>query len=163
MDLTYWYAIGIAGLALFCLRDIVFIGLLFLYGRFKISISKYLTYPLLVRRRYWNSVNRLQGLILSGYVITNGICMGFGIRTTSDLIRRSGTMASINLIPMFFGGRTSMIANILGISLHSYYLAHHWIGRVVIIQSFLHVGLVIASNPRWTFDSFQISGISVTF
>ncbi len=54
-----------------------------------------------------------------------------------------------------------MIANTLGTSIHTYYLMHHWIGRIVIIQGLLHVGLVVASNPIWTFDSFQISGISV--
>ena len=89
--------------------------------------------------------------------------MGLGIKSTSDLISRSGMMASINLIPLFLGGRTSVLANFLGISLHTYYLAHHWIGRIVVLQGLLHVGLVIASGKPWTFDSFQISGISVRF
>jgi len=87
--------------------------------------------------------------------------MGLGIKTRSDLISRSGLMASINLIPLFLGGRTNVLASFLGISLHTYYLAHHWVGRVVIIQGLIHVGSVIASRKPWTFDSFQISGISV--
>jgi len=55
-----------------------------------------------------------------------------------------------------------MLANLLGISLHTYYLAHHWIGRVVIVQSLIHVGLVISSRKPWTIDSIQITGITVS-
>ena len=39
-----------------------------------------------------------------------------------------------------------MLSDFMGISLHSYYLAHHWIGRVVILQSLIHVGLVIRAK-----------------
>lgn len=96
------------------------------------------------------------------YLAINGFCMGLGIKTTSDIISRAGIMASVNLIPLFLGGRTNALANFIGISIHSYYIAHHWIGRVVIAQSFLHVGFAIAAGQRWTFNSFQISGISVS-
>jgi hypothetical protein len=87
--------------------------------------------------------------------------MGLGIKTMSDLLVCSGLMDSINLIPLFLGGRTNVLANYVGISLHTYYIAHHWLGRLVIFQSLLHVALVIASGKPWTFDSSQISGISV--
>ncbi|KAG9229646.1 hypothetical protein BJ875DRAFT_386916, partial [Amylocarpus encephaloides] len=55
----------------------------------------------------------------------NGFCIGLGIHSRSDLMLRSGTMASINLIPLFLGGRTNVLTNFLGITLHSYYLAHY--------------------------------------
>ncbi|KAJ8062059.1 hypothetical protein OCU04_009838 [Sclerotinia nivalis] len=86
--------------------------------------------------------------------------MGLGVKTTSDVISRAGIMASVNLIPLFLGGRTNALANFIGISIHSYYIAHHWIGRVVIIQSLLHVTFVLAAGQPWTFNSSQISGIS---
>ncbi|ESZ90807.1 hypothetical protein SBOR_8812 [Sclerotinia borealis F-4128] len=80
----------------------------------------------------------------------------------SDVISRAGIMASVNLIPLFLGGWTNALANFIGISIHSYYIAHHWIGRVVIVQSLLHVALVLAAGQLWTFNSSQISGISVS-
>lgn len=162
MNLTKWYAVSIAAIAaLLLLRRIASIASAFLVARFQNLALRHVSYPLLLRRRYWSSVTRLQGAMVGGYVIINGFCMGLGIRNASDLMVRSGMMASINLIPLFLGGRTNILANFLGISLHSYYLAHHWIGRIVIIQSFLHAGLAISSGIPWTFDSAQISGISV--
>jgi hypothetical protein len=158
-----WYAVSIAAitacLLLYCIGSIVSI---FLITRFRLKALTLFAYPLLIHRKYWGGVTRLQAGAVGGYFIINGACMGIGIETTSDLALRCGMMASVNMIPLFLGGRTSMLANFLGISLHTYYLAHHWIGRIVIVQSLLHVGLVIASGKPWTFDSSQISGISVS-
>lgn len=163
MNITTWYAISIAGLtAILLLYRIGSVASTFFVTRFQTFALRYIAYPVLVRRRYWSSVTRLQGGLVGSYIIINGACMGLGIRTTSDLLIRSGVMASINLIPLFLGGRTSIISDFLGISIHTYYLAHHWIGRIVIIQSLVHVGLVIATGTPWTFDSSQISGLSVS-
>jgi hypothetical protein len=163
MDLTYWYGVAIAGTAAcLLLRLIGSVASEFLVSRFKALALRSIAYPLLIHRRYWASVTRLQGAMIGSYFIINGLCMGLGIKNKADLMARSGMMASINLIPLFLGGRTSMLANFLGISLHTYYLAHHWIGRLVIIQSILHIVLVIAAGKPWTFDSSQVSGISVS-
>lgn len=163
MNLTHWYAVAIAGTAACLLfRRIGLVASEFLVSRFKALALRSIAYPLLVHRRYWTSVTRLQGAMIGSYYIINGFCMGLGIRSRADLIARSGMMASINLVPLFLGGRTSMLANFLGISLHTYYLTHHWIGRLVVIQSLLHVALVIAAGKPWTFDSSQVSGISVS-
>ena len=163
MNFTHWYAVAIAGAAACLLfRRIGSVASEFLVSRFKALALRSIAYPLLLHRRYWTSITRLQGAVIGSYYIINGFCMGLGIRSRADLIARSGMMASINLIPLFLGGRTSMLANFLGISLHTYYLAHHWIGRLVVIQSLLHVALVIAAGKPWTFDSSQVSGISVS-
>lgn len=87
--------------------------------------------------------------------------MGLGIRSAEDLISRTGMMASINIVPLFFGGRTSTMAEFLGFSLHTYYLAHHWVGRIVALQSLLHAALIVAQGRTWTFNTLEISGISV--
>ncbi|KAF7877692.1 hypothetical protein EAF04_001363 [Stromatinia cepivora] len=78
----------------------------------------------------------------------------------SDVIFRAGIMVSINIVLLFLGGRINMLVNFIGISIHSYYIAYHWIGRVVIVQSLLYVGFAIAAGQLWTFNSSQISGIS---
>jgi predicted ferric reductase len=163
MNLPQWYTISLAAVAVFLfLYRIGSIGSTFLISRFEVLTLRHLVYPLLVRRRYWAGVTRLQGLLVAGYLGINGFCMGLGVKTTSDLVSRAGLMAAVNVIPLFLGGRTNMLANFIGISIHSYYLAHHWIGRVVIIQSLLHVGLAIAAGQPWTFSTSQVSGISVS-
>lgn len=108
------------------------------------------------------SIARLQGSMVWSYIFLNGFCMGLSIKNHSDLIIRLGTMTSINVIPLFLGSRTSLVADFLGFSLHTYYLTHHWIGRVVIIQNLLHVGLGYVCVTPWTFDSSPISRISVS-
>lgn len=124
-----------------------------------------LWYPLLIQRRYSGSVSRAQGLYVSTYIIMNGFCMGLGIRSThltTDLISRTGVMASINMVPLFLGGRTSIMVDMLGVSVHSYYLAHHWISRVVVVQGLIHAGLVMSKVKTSTFDATQVAGLLVS-
>jgi hypothetical protein len=162
MILTQWYAISISIITAFLF--IYRIGLVtyaYFVNRFRLVTLKHFVYPIFIKRRYWTGVSRLHASLIGSYFVINGFCMGLGIRNSSDLIIRSGTMASINLMPLFLGGRTSILADFLGVSLHTYYLAHHWIGRMVIFQGIIHVALVLTSGKPWTFDSSQISGISV--
>ncbi|KAH0545347.1 hypothetical protein FGG08_000646 [Glutinoglossum americanum] len=101
----------------------------------------------------------IQAIVLLAYVVVNGICMGIGVRNTKDLMLRSGMMASVNIVPLFLGGRTSFLANGIGIPLHTYYLAHHWVGRTAIIQGLLHASLAILSSN--TVGKHIISGLVV--
>lgn len=166
MELTLWYSIAIAALAVvLVLGGIGIYIFLFMFKQVKFVFRRYFWYvPLLRRRRLWGSVSLGQGFLVTLYIVLNGFAMGVGIDITnaSDLITRTGLLASINTVPLFFGGRTSILAEILGFSFHSYYLAHHWIGRVVVLQSLLHAILVAARGELWTFNIFQVSGISVS-
>ena len=127
---------------------------------------RFLLYPLIRGNRYWKrrSITRLQTVFLGGYFVANGFCMGLslGDDKLSGLMTRCGLMASINLIPLFCRGRTSSLANFLGISLYTYYLAHYWAGRVVIFQGLLYVGAAVVSRRPWTFDLSQILGITAS-
>ncbi|KAH8807067.1 hypothetical protein F5884DRAFT_788434 [Xylogone sp. PMI_703] len=162
IGLAQWYAIATAA----------FIGILAIrllgshapvyFAPARTWFLRHVLYATFIRRRYFGGVSRFHALLIGTYIVANGFCMGLGIKSASDLIVRSGTMASINLIPLFLGGRTNMLANLLGISLHTYYLAHHWIGRVVIAQTIFHVTMVIITRRSWTWDSFHISGLSAT-
>ncbi|EDN93660.1 predicted protein [Sclerotinia sclerotiorum 1980 UF-70] len=40
------------------------------------------------------------------------------------------------------------------------WLLYHWIDRVMIIQSLLHIAYILATGQLWTFNSSQIFGIS---
>ena len=162
MSITFWYAISIAALyTLFLVQVIYLIFFRHFYPQLRCVFSKYIGYALLTPRRNWGRVTRGEGLSIALYIILNGFSMGLGIHTYNDLLIRASTMASINMVPLFFGGRTSIIAEFLGFSLHSYYLAHIWIGCVVILQSSIHVILVIGRGEPWTLNDFQVSGIYV--
>jgi uncharacterized membrane protein len=163
MDPTFWYAISLVALAatIYILkiasRAISSIG-----NQIRLYFLRDVWYAFLVPQRYWTRATRGQALLIALYTAMNGFGIGIGIRTSSDLLVRTGIMASINFIPLLLGGRTNLIPELLGSSLHAYYLAHHWLSRIVVLQSMIHVGLVLVNGQPWTFDAFQISGISVS-
>lgn len=64
-----------------------------------------------------------------------------GVNTLLAIISRKESLpklAIINMVPLFLGGRTNIGADFLGVSLSIYQLTHHWLGRVVVLQSVLH-------------------------
>lgn len=71
---------------------------------------------------------------------------------------RSGKLAVVNMVLLFLSGRTSLIADKAGIPLHSYYLAHHWVGRMFIAQGIIHAILGLLN----TNDTHKASGIVVS-
>ncbi len=62
--------------------------------------------------------------------------------------RRAAIVASINLAPFFVGGRTNPIATKFGVSYISYYIAHHWMGRVAAAEAFIHGVVILSQNPE---------------
>ncbi|KAG4258492.1 hypothetical protein FPRO03_03446 [Fusarium proliferatum] len=71
--------------------------------------------------------------------------------------KRAALAAILNLIPVVLGGRTCHVADFLGISLQFYYLLHHWMARISLLQSFVHAGIHIRLQESWT----TMSGMGV--
>ncbi|KAH7175742.1 hypothetical protein EDB81DRAFT_939855 [Dactylonectria macrodidyma] len=67
--------------------------------------------------------------------------------------RRAALAAALNLIPVILGGRTCHVADFLGLSLHFYYLLHHWLARIALLQTVVHAGIHIHQQERWTVQS----------
>ncbi|KAF4997701.1 hypothetical protein FDECE_12008 [Fusarium decemcellulare] len=67
--------------------------------------------------------------------------------------RRAALAAALNLIPVILGGRTCHIADFLGLSLQFYYLLHHWLARLVLLQTLIHAGIHMRQQERWTVQS----------
>jgi hypothetical protein len=192
MDITLWYAIAIAALTLLLLASLWLsshyhfyprteiqpqVGVRYrtqasyplrgqmlrrFYNRLYIFILKNFIYAIFMERRYWNSVTLIQAAFILLYVTGNGVCMGIGVRNVSDLMIRSGKIALVNMIPLFLGGRRRFVAGQLGVPLHVYYLAHHCVGRMAILQGVLHAILAITSDQPWHFDKRTVSGIAVS-
>ena len=158
MNPINWYALSIA----------LPIGALAFYqvGRlFQFRLWKHLFYPLFIRRRYWSSVTRTEAMLLMIYFIVNGLGLGLGIRGASDiatLATRAGAMAMVNLIPLFLGGRTNSLSNFLNVPLQTYYLIHHWVGRMAVLQALAHVGLMVGLEGLPRTGSNTASGALVS-
>lgn len=159
---THWYAVFVTSIfALLVVRRV---------GRFLLPCLPHLrhrmqraAHPLFfARSRSWASVTYIEAAALLLYIAVNGGLVFADKREPSNLMIRSGLMSAVNLIPLFVGGRTSVLADRLGIPLHTYYLAHYSIGGVVITQALLHVGLALAIRKP-TLDRTTISGAMVGF
>jgi hypothetical protein len=158
MEIILLYAISIGGvLVILVVRTCLNTPSIYDYLLF--NFLQYAVYPLIVQRRYWTSITRLEAMLLCGYVIANGVCMGVYITSIDDLIIRSAKMATINMVPLFLGSRTSFFADRVGVPLHAYYLAHHWVGRICVAQGLLHVVLVLTLRGTKNVTS----GILVSF
>lgn len=104
-----------------------------------------ITYPLLIRRRRWldYSVTMFHAAVFLVFVIING-----SLLVPSGRVLRCGTLASVNMVLLFLGGRTSFLVEYLGVALPTYYLAHRWIGVIVIVQGLAHAIMAAVSIKR---------------
>jgi hypothetical protein len=118
----------------------------------------FLRAALLKPRRERSSVTYIEFTLLGLYLAVNIACTFSD--GTSDLMGRSGQMSSVNMVILMLGGRTNVLIDAFGIPLHTYYLVHHWIGRMAVAQAALHVGLATASRG-WVDDTVTISGLVV--
>ncbi|KAI1200472.1 ferric reductase like transmembrane component-domain-containing protein [Nemania serpens] len=121
-------------------------------------IKKHILYAPLFRKRHnrefqvSNAVNvgtlpsRFQFLFLLGYFATN---VAFAVvhipfaESPADGIKqlrnRSGTLATVNMIPLFvLAGRNNPLIPLLGISFDTMNLLHRWFGRIVAIEAVVH-------------------------
>jgi hypothetical protein len=97
---------------------------------------------------------RLQFVFLVGYFATNvAFCVveipfaGSFAAAAALLRNRSGTLAVVNMIPLFImAGRNNPLIQLLGISFDTFNLLHRWVGRVVILESLTHALAFLASN-----------------
>ncbi|RDW90024.1 ferric reductase family protein [Aspergillus mulundensis] len=57
----------------------------------------------------------------------------------AELRGRSGTLAVLNMVPLFIlAGRNNPLIPLLRISFDTYNLLHRWLGRIVVIESIVH-------------------------
>lgn len=93
-------------------------------------------------------MTRLQAACLAFYLCFNILALVLSLDSLHDLKRRAAFAAVVNLTPVYLGGRTNPIVDRLGISLSTYYIAHHWVSRVAIAEGVLHSIVVLTLQPR---------------
>ena len=91
-------------------------------------------------------VTRLEFGVIVLVIAANAFALLFDIGEANRreaLAKRAAIVAAINATPLFLGGRTNPLANLLGIPLSRYYLFHHWLGRIVAIKGLIHAVLSV--------------------
>ena len=111
------------------------------------------------RWRLWPEITWLRLHLLILYFIANAIILIVETEQLSGLESKAAITALINLMLVFLGGRTNIVADSLGISLPTYYFAHRWIGYTAIFEALLHSWLVLLRRRR--LDAITQSGITV--
>ncbi|KAI3333821.1 hypothetical protein F4824DRAFT_512983, partial [Ustulina deusta] len=108
-----------------------------------VLFARNVRYPLLLPRRYWMSITRLESIILALYFGANVAILILGRTNIGSL---AAMLAAINATPLFLGGRTNPLADFIGIPLSTYYVFHHFIGRVVITEGIIHAALAFRQS-----------------
>lgn len=101
--------------------------------------------------------SRIQTFWLAGYFALNVATVVVAIDWTQDrpmwlsqLSNRMGVISTVNMIPLFIlAGRNNPFIRLLDISFDNYNLLHRWIGRVVVIEAFLHGAFWVAATVIW--------------
>ncbi|CZT07745.1 related to FRE2 Ferric (and cupric) reductase [Rhynchosporium graminicola] len=109
-------------------------------------LSRYLTYPRLVHRHRflgpWSPVVVIMQLV---YIAANIFCVTFPASSIAEIGRRAGTLAVINMVPLFAGPHFAFLEDILGTSLATIHLIHRSAGIMTFSLSIVHA-LVIAES-----------------
>lgn len=156
-------------------------------------IKKNLLYSPLFRKRHnrefqlSSAINvgtlptRFQFLFLLGYLATNVAFCVINIPfadsfadACKQLRNRSGTLATVNMIPLFLmAGRNNPLIGLLGMSFDTFNLMHRWFGRIVVLEAVCHTfafwaasastaGWAAALNTTVT-KQFMLFGFIVSF
>lgn len=104
---------------------------------------------------------RFESFFLIGYVIGNIVFslykVGWGEEYAlmlGEIRNRTGVLSVVNMVPLFiFAGRNNPLIPLMGISFDTYNLIHRWLGRIVVVQAFLHsICWIIAKVMKSKFD-----------
>jgi Ferric reductase like transmembrane component/Ferric reductase NAD binding domain/FAD-binding domain len=109
---------------------------------------------------YGTIPGRIHTLLLLLYVISNIVyccLLDFGNPEKAALIAevrgRAGILATVNMVPLIlFAARNNPVIPLLKISFDTFNLFHRWIGRIVIVETLVHV-------IAWGANSVQAEGM----
>lgn len=133
-----------------------------------VALKKHLLYAPLGGKRHNREVrlseavnvgtlpSRFQTLILTLYIgsqIVYCIFLDYNVNEPGALIAelrgRSGTLAVLNMIPLFLlAGRNNPLIPLLHVSFDTYNLLHRWMGRMVVLESITHTLAWLANALR---------------
>lgn len=133
-----------------------------LYTLFQ-DLKRYIIYPFLIRRHHLiGPLTRARFCLLVIFIIINAFFCAFKVSSLTEVGVRTGDMALINLIPLFFGLHQSFVADLLGLRLQFFRFLHRSAALMCIAQATVHSIAEIRS--RWAFSfrgQVQLYGLIV--
>ena len=88
------------------------------------------------------------GLILRcAYLGVNGFLVGFPPHDWHTAASRAGTLALVNMAPLYLTWSHDEVASIFGVSLMSYRHIHATVGWIIVMLIVLHAGLLWSDMP----------------
>jgi hypothetical protein len=154
MDITQAYALAAGG----TFSILLLINLLpYIKPSVTHFTSKHLTYLcLLHRHRLSGPWSRADVLVQLIYLTVNVFCLSFRVSDFSKAGLRAGTLSLVNMIPLFAGPHLGFLADMLGVPLKVYRLAHHSAGLMSFLLMPVHVLSVVARR-----ESFRLGPPSI--
>ena len=105
--------------------------------------------------------SRFHATLLVLYVVCNiAYCaaLDYGqprARTIAELRGRSGSLAVVNMVPLFvLAGRNNPLIRLLRVSFDTYNLLHRWMGRIVVAEALVH-------TAAWAANQISASGFGL--
>jgi hypothetical protein len=99
--------------------------------------------------------SRIQSLLVFGYILSQIVyCCDLRYENETAVIiaelrGRSGTLAALNMVPLvLFATRNNPLISLLRISFDSYNLLHRWLGRIVAVESIIHMAAWAVNTVR---------------
>ncbi|KAF9890379.1 hypothetical protein FE257_006047 [Aspergillus nanangensis] len=122
------------------------------------TIKKHILYAPISRKRHNREIqlssainvgtlpSRFQAILILLYVASQIAYCGlldYAVNEKAALVAelrgRSGTLAVLNMVPLFLlAGRNNPLIPLLHISFDTYNLLHRWLGRIVVLESVIH-------------------------
>ncbi|KAF2181279.1 hypothetical protein K469DRAFT_589592 [Zopfia rhizophila CBS 207.26] len=150
METYLWYSILFGSLVIYSLL-VAYLSIR--WSKTLFYYKKYLQYPQV--HRYLRGTAKFTGsdmaLVLMAWIV-NALCVGVGVKDRTGVMKRSGLMATANMIPLAFGSQVAFIADLFGIEPELYRRAHNWIGRILIAEGVLHAVLATTLVENWYRD-----------
>lgn len=156
MDITLEYAIAAGGiLTLFFLANLLRLARP-LFQRVSRKASKHVSYTYLIHRhRYLGPWTPADVLVQVAYAAGNIFCLSFHATSTMEVGKRAGSMALINMIPLFAGPHLSSLADVLGVSLVTARQVHRSAAFMTSALVLVHLLFALAATPSFSIGMAQ--------
>lgn len=144
MEITTIYAIAAGGIV----SVFIFIRCLYLLAPLQstvsVFVSRHLTYPYcLGRHRFAGPWTRAGVLVHISYLAVNLVCLLLSAPSVSDIGGRAGVLSVVNMTFLFTGPHLSLLADILGVSLHTCRKIHGSMAWMSVLLLAIHVVIAL--------------------
>jgi hypothetical protein len=123
-------------------------------------IQKWIVYTNAVTRQSGSlSVNIATAICLVAFLVANILGAVLQVPSVADFADRLASLFLVNLVLVFAGGKSNLLADkVLQLQRSDYSLFHRWVGRICILEGVLHAILkVTLKTASATSDAIAVS------